>query len=632
MKKRLFTAVFIILSVFSCTRQEKADIAITNVTIIDLKGGPVKSEMTVLITHNRICKIDRADKISLAEGVTQIDGSGKFLIPGLWDMHVHWYDENYLPIFIANGVLGIRQMWGAPEHFDWRKRRKTGDLLCPRMIIPSPIIDGPKPIWPGSISVANESEAREIVRELKGSGVDFLKVYSMLPKDIYFAIADESKKPGIPFVGHIPETVSAFEASDVGQKSVEHFFGVLDACSSRENVYREQIREAISRQEPFDSVINIIRKQKKIYLDTYDEKKAQALFKTFAINNTWQCPTLVVNKSMAFIDDETFINDPRLKYMPDDIKSSWDSLKDFRLKARKSDEWLFAKKVFQKQLDIIKTMYETGVKFIAGTDVLNPYCFPGFSLHDELDLFVQAGLFPLEALQTATINAAIFNNALDSMGTVEQGKIADLVLLDANPLEDIQNTKKIQAVIFEGKLFDKADLQKMLHDIEQLAKKKSISNDQFGIAMSCSDHVQQNKNPLIGTWKFISIGGMNSNGQIFLPYGEVPYGRLMYDAKGYMCVLLMQPGRPKFKSNDMATGTCEEVRAAFMGFDAYCGTYMIDTVKGTVTHQIEGARFPNWENSEQIRNYSVRGDSLILSASVKVGGDIWELKGVLIAL
>jgi len=151
-------------------------------------------------------------------------------------------------------------------------------------------------------------------------------------------------------------------------------------------------------------------------------------------------------------------------------------------------------------------------------------------------------------------------------------------------------------------------------------------------ATSCSDHSQQNKNPLIGTWKFISIGGMNPNGQTFLPYGEEPYGRLMYDTKGNMCVMLMRSGRPKFKSNDMATSTCEEIRAAFMGFDAYCGTYKIDTVKGTVTHQIEGARFPNWENSEQIRNYSVRGDSLFLSASVKFGGDIWELKGVLIAM
>ncbi len=470
MKKRFLIAFFIILSAFSCTRNEKADIAITNVTIIDVKGGPVKTEMTVLITNNRISKIDRTDKISLAVEVPQIDGSGKYLIPGLWDMHVHWYDENYLPVFIANGVLGIRQMWGVPEHFDWRKRRKTGELLSPRMIIPSPIIDGPNPIWPGSISVGNESEAREIVRKLEESGVDFLKVYSLLPKEVYFAIADESKKLGIPFAGHIPEMVTAIEASNAGQKSVEHFLGVLDACSSRESVYREQIREAFSRQMPFDSVIDIVRKQKKIYLDTYDEKKAQALFQTFAKNNTWQCPTMVVNKSMAFLDDETFTKDPRLKYMPDDIKSGWDSLKDFRLKTRKVEEWQFGKKMFQKQLDIIKPMYENGVKFIAGTDVLNPFCFPGFSLHDELGYFVQAGLSPLEALQTATINAAIFNNALDSMGTVEQGKIADLILLDANPLEDIQNTKRIRAVIFDGKLFDIADLQKMLHDIEKLAK------------------------------------------------------------------------------------------------------------------------------------------------------------------
>jgi len=154
----------------------------------------------------------------------------------------------------------------------------------------------------------------------------------------------------------------------------------------------------------------------------------------------------------------------------------------------------------------------------------------------------------------------------------------------------------------------------------------------FFSVTSCSVHVQQKKNPLIGTWKFISIEGINSMGQTFLPYGNEPYGRLMYDAKGNMCILLMKPERPKFKSNDMAISTCEEVRAAFMSFDAYCGTYQIDIAKGTVTHQIEGARFPNWENSKQIRNYSVRGDSLFLSASVKTGGDVWELKAVLIVM
>ena len=155
----------------------------------------------------------------------------------------------------------------------------------------------------------------------------------------------------------------------------------------------------------------------------------------------------------------------------------------------------------------------------------------------------------------------------------------------------------------------------------------------FCCIIGCNNNSdQQNRNPLVGTWKFISIVGMNSNGQTFFPYGEKPYGRLMYDSKGNMIVLLMKHERPKFKSDDMATSTCDEIRVAFEGFDAYCGTYLLDREKQTVTHRIEGARFPNWENTDQIRHYSVRSDSLFLSASVPVGGDLWDLKAVLISM
>jgi len=323
MKKILLTAVFILLSVSSCTKQEKANLAITNVTIIDVKGGPVKSEMTVLIKNNRISKIDRTDKISLAEGVTQIDGSGKFLIPGLWDMHVHWYDENYLPIFIANGVLGIRQMWGTPEHLQWRKEMAEGKLLCPRLEIGSPIIDGPNPMWPGSIAISNAEEAQSAVRRFKDEGYDFIKVLHLLPREAFFAIAEECESLEIPFAGHFPFTVSAAEAVESGMKSNEHFWNILMFCSTQEEAFRKELTKLIADNESWISIFPIWIHQHEQYLETFDQKKAANLFRLFAQHSCWQCPTLTLRRSLAYRLNDEFRNDPRLKYMSSDIKNSW---------------------------------------------------------------------------------------------------------------------------------------------------------------------------------------------------------------------------------------------------------------------------------------------------------------------
>ncbi|MGH9913929.1 MAG: amidohydrolase family protein, partial [Pyrinomonadaceae bacterium] len=187
--------------------------------------------MTVVITGGRISEIGKTGKVRLPKDAQVVDATGKFLIPGLWDMHAHWSQKEYLPLFTANGVTGTRIMWGFPYHHAWRKQIESGTLLGPRMNIASPIIDGPNPIWRGSTAVSNETEGREAVVKSKKDGADFIKVYSLLPRDAYFAIADEAKKQGIPFAGHVPESVSAGETSDAGQKSIEHLTGIILASS-----------------------------------------------------------------------------------------------------------------------------------------------------------------------------------------------------------------------------------------------------------------------------------------------------------------------------------------------------------------------------------------------------------------
>ncbi len=209
-------------------------LVLTHVTVIDTTGASAKPGMTVVIIGDRIAEIGKDGEIRPPKNAETVNGDGKFLIPGLWDMHVHWYEKDYLPLFIANGVTGVRQMFGAPSHYQWRKEIEAGQLLGPHLVIASPIVDGPKPVWPGSIAVADASEGRQAVTEVKRSGADFVKVYSLLSRDAYFAIADESKKQGIPFAGHVPEGISLVEASDAGQTSVEHLTGALIACSTRE--------------------------------------------------------------------------------------------------------------------------------------------------------------------------------------------------------------------------------------------------------------------------------------------------------------------------------------------------------------------------------------------------------------
>src|SRR5262249_19821338 len=280
----------------------------------------------------------------------------------------------------------------------------------------------------------------------------------------YLAIADEAKKVGLPFVGHVPESISAAEASDLGQKSMEHLFGLLLACSADEEKLRQEELEGVEKLDNA-AIWPLLRRIQVRALDSYSEEKARALFAKFVANGTWQDPTLTVLRSLASRDDEKFCNDPRLAYMPAFIALGWNP-KTGSLKI--SPEGLAGlKKTYKNAITLVKAMHKVDVQFLAGTDVTNPYCFPGFSLHDELALLVsECNFTPIEALQCATRNPAKFLGKVKELGTVEQGKIADLVLLEANPLDDIRNTTKIAAVVAAGKLLPKAELERMLKEVQ----------------------------------------------------------------------------------------------------------------------------------------------------------------------
>ena len=442
----------------------------THVTVIDATGAEAKPDMTVVIRDGRIAELGRSGKIRPAKGARVVDASGKFLIPGLWDMHVHeWNKEAFFPLFIANGVTGVRDMFSPlPQIKQWRADVATGTTIGPHIVAAGIIVDGPNPpCAPCSIAVGNAAEGRKAVLTVKEMGSDFIKVYSTLPRDAYFAIADEAKRQNMVFAGHVPEFVSAAEASDAGQKSIEHLTGVLVACSAKEGELRKE-NEALLRADGFRGDTMTLEQSRA--LDSFDAKQAAALFARFKRNGTWMCPTLSVLRAQAFIGDPDFRNDPRLKYIQNFLKKQfWED--GFGFSSRTAQDNASARRVFQKQIEVVGMMKRAGVDFIAGSDTANPYVFPGFSLHDELALLVQAGFTPMEALQAATRDPARYLGRLDSVGTIEKGKIADLVLLDGNPLAKIGNTRKINAVVVGGRLITEPELDKMLADVVALVSK-----------------------------------------------------------------------------------------------------------------------------------------------------------------
>jgi hypothetical protein len=243
---------------------------------------------------------------------------------------------------------------------------------------------------------------------------------------------------------------------------MEHLYGIRPACSSREDELMKKRLEAFRDPKGPETFKAIGERERDVVRDSFSEEKARALFARFRKNETWQCPTLTVLRSISWLDDPKFTNDPRMKYAPAWVREFWDPKNDFRFKSTTPADYARMKRDFQGDLELVAAMKAAGVGFLAGTDEANPYCFPGFSLHDELALLVKAGLTPLQALQAATINSARYLGKEPSQGTIEVGKDADLVLLDADPLTDIRNTTKVRAVVSDGRLYDRTVLDRIL--------------------------------------------------------------------------------------------------------------------------------------------------------------------------
>lgn len=439
-------------------------LAITHAAVIDVTSGKIQPDTTVVVRGNRIVSIARSTKSNpMADQI--VDAKGQYLIPGLWDMHTHVYfdstaadgTELVLPLFLANGITGIRDMGSALDSvLSAREQIAAHRMFGPRMVVSGPMLDGPKSQYKAAIPITTPADGRNAVDMLKGRGVDFIKIQSGVPREAYFAIVEEAKRTGIEFEGHVPDAIHASEAVAAGQRTFEHLIGIFEASSPDEDKYLTGT------------------KTPGMFLDSYDPAREAGIIQLLAKNHVWQCPTLFWERGQWLVDAIDYTKDPDLAYAGHTwVTTLWPAAQKGILKSLDTDPLPVRERFVDHELDIVRKLHAAKVPFLAGTDTpAGVDVIPGISLHLELQRFVAAGFTPLEALQTATLNPAQFYGKLNDFGTVETGRIADLVLLRANPLDNIANTREIAGVIADGRYISPQDLEKLRAKLKQLATTK----------------------------------------------------------------------------------------------------------------------------------------------------------------
>ena len=452
-----------------------ADLAITNVSVIDVENGKTVPDQTVLIKGDRIVAVE-ASRGGPASGIRRMDGNGKYLIPGLWDMHAHLHLSSNptgveMPLLIAHGVTGVRIMGsdrpfvdstltpGLNLHRNWQTRIAAGTLTGPRLLaLASWAVNGTSGItdsMPRFYRATTRLEGQELARYFKARGFDFIKIYNNVSGAGYLGLTEEARRLGLPFAGHEPASLSAIELSNAGQKSIEHSRVFLFNCWPGADSMRKGLLQSSQT----------VRRRRMV--DEYDPKICAQVFHTFAKNGTWITPTHGTRKMDAFADNPDYRRDPRLKFIPLSQQVAWLQDAD-RMVA--TDSSAAGRRsyldFYRKGLELTNAAYRAGVPLMLGTDAGDSFIVPGASVHDELGELVQAGLSPAEALRAATLSGAEYLGRTSDFGTVASGRVADLVLLDANPLEAIGNSRRIHAVVFNGRVLDRSALDSLLAGVE----------------------------------------------------------------------------------------------------------------------------------------------------------------------
>ncbi len=388
---------------------EAPALAITHVSVVDPDLDRASEDMTVIVKDGRILSISAAQAVKVPPGAAIVDGTRKFLVPGLWDMHVHTaHPRREFPMFVANGVLGVRNMHGRMENvFLWRKQTAAATVIGPQLVVAGSLVDGPATTSRSAIVVRNAVEARVAVRRLRDAGADFVKAYDGLSRESYFALADEAKRVGLPYTGHVPWDVLIREAVEAGQASLEHGAALEGGSGAEEEVVKARtvptaIAEAMRTNSNFPAVTEAIAKAGNRILDRYSNGRAQDEFAAFVRHGTHLTPTLVTLRSVTFIDSLSKQPDPLIRFSPKWEQDRWKPSAGLVTANRTPAYIAYRKREYAAIEKALALASQRGVRILAGTDVGSPYTHAGFSLHEEMEWLVKAGLTPRNALRAAT--------------------------------------------------------------------------------------------------------------------------------------------------------------------------------------------------------------------------------------
>ena len=446
---------------------------IQNATIVDTKDGSTTTGMSVVVDGGKIQQITGSG-VQVTGTAVALDATGKYIVPGYLDMHTHAsnslsHPPGDFPVLLANGVTGVREASGSPALLQavhvQNAAIAAGTVDAPEVLMM------PTAIFAGQAST--DATARQFVRDRKAEGAEFIKATGGNPTT-FLAVIDESIKQGTHAAGHLIPAVSALDSSNAGYHSFEHLGAgmglVLDCASDEANIRAGVVANPIVPPAPnainprlYDG--NQWAQYYQRIMDTYSDAKCQSLAKAFVKNNTWQAVTMIRLKTQDFGETAAFRQDPNLQYVDKTRRALWESIAQQYQSTVTPANRAVLQKYYTLQLKVVKMLQDNGVKIMAASDLGGGLVIPGFSLHQEFKELAAAGLTPLQVLQATTINGARFVGREATMGSVEAGKNADLVLLDANPLDDVANLDKVSAVFLRGKYYSRSALDKILANV-----------------------------------------------------------------------------------------------------------------------------------------------------------------------
>lgn len=428
--------------------------AIVGVAVVDVEKGMALPDQTVIIADGQISAIGPRAQVSVPKGLDVVDGRGLYLMPGLIDAHVHDFDPQVFGrVLLANGVLLVRDMGQATAQvLQLRDALNRGDMLGPEMVATGTLLDGDPPVIPAiSLGLKTPDAARAAVRQQAEAGVDEIKVYSRLNKNVFLAIVDEAEKLGLKVVGHVPDSIPIEEAAAAGMKSSEHPFGFEKVIVRLLGGHPRQAYAGMGAE------VDYLQR-----LGEVDPAELRAVYQQLRASGLTVCPTVVVYKVGTGYQAIKAGDVPLGEYISPGILNLWqtqwagqDDLADF---------------IWRNWAQMVSGMNQAGLPLMVGTDLSVPGIIPGFAVHQEMAIWQEAGIPAADILRSATLAPARFMGLEDRLGTVAVGKDASLVLVKANPLDDIGNAQQIEAIFLRGEYFGRDDLDRLLSEARELAR------------------------------------------------------------------------------------------------------------------------------------------------------------------